>query len=60
MSTRGLIGLFLGNTVFCSALLAFSFVRAVPVFTIFSRRNLGKVPYLLTDLGSDLRAGRVD
>src|SRR5260370_42548784 len=60
LTTRGLIGPFLGNTVFCSGLLSFSFVRAVPTFTIFSRRNLGNVPYLLTDLGSDLRSGRVD
>jgi hypothetical protein len=58
--TRGLIFPFLGNTVFCRGVLAFSFVRAVPAFTIFSRRSLGNVPYLLTDLGGDLRAGTVD
>lgn len=60
LSTRHLIGPFLGNTAFCHGTLAFSFVKAVPVFTLFSRRNLGNVPYLLTELGSDLRAGSVD
>jgi len=60
VSTRGLIGPFLGNTLFCRGVLSFAFVRTVPTFTIFSRRNLGNVPYLLTDLGSDLRSGTVD
>ncbi len=60
VDTRGLIGPFLGNTVFCRGVLAFSFVRAVPAFTICSRRNLGNVPYLLTELGGDVRAGTVD
>jgi len=57
VNTRGLIGPFLDNTVFCRGVLAFSFVRAVPAFTIFSCRNLGNVPYLLTELGRDVRAG---
>jgi len=59
VDTRGLIGPFLGNTVFCRGVLAFSFVRAVPAFTICSHRNLGNVPYLVTELGGDVRAGRL-
>ncbi len=59
-TTRGLIVPFLANTVFCRGVLALSFVRAVPTFTIFARRNLGNVPYLLTDLGRDLQTTSVD
>jgi hypothetical protein len=58
-TTRGLIVPFLANTLFCRGVLSFSFVRAVPTFTIFSRRDRGTLPYLLTELGSDLRAGTV-
>jgi hypothetical protein len=30
------------------------------LLSIFSRRSLGNVPYLLTELGGDLRGGTVD
>jgi hypothetical protein len=60
VATRQLIAPFLGNTLFCRGALVFSFVRSVPIHTIFSRRDRGNVPYLLTELGSDLRAGKVD
>lgn len=60
VDTRGLIGPFLGNTDFCQGLLAVAFLQAVPAFTIFSRRNFGNGPYLVSELGSDLRAGTVD
>jgi hypothetical protein len=58
--TRGLIYRFLGNTVFSRGVLTFSFVPTVLVFTIFSRRSLGNVPYLLTELGKNLRTDAVD
>jgi hypothetical protein len=58
--TRRLIYPFFSNTAFCRGMLDFRFIRAVPTLTIISRRNLGNMPYLLTDLGNDLRAGTVD
>jgi hypothetical protein len=59
IDTKGLIAPFLDNTVFCIGDLGFSFLKDVPVHLITSRRDRGNVPYLVTDLATDLRAGTV-
>jgi hypothetical protein len=58
-TTRHLIQPFLTNTEFLLGRLDVSVLHEVPLHTIFARRERGNVPYLLSDLASDLRDGTV-
>lgn len=58
-ATRDLVRGYFSNTAFARGFLDLTFVRHVPSHTIFSRRDRGRVPYLLADLANDLRSGSV-
>jgi len=58
-STRRLVSPFLTNTEFFRGRLNMSVVYEVPLHTIFARREKGNVPYLLSDIASDLKNGAV-
>ncbi len=58
-STRSLVCPFLPNTEFFRGRLDLSIAYEVPLHTIFARREQGNVPYLLSDLASDLKDGAV-
>lgn len=58
-TTNCLVVPFLPNTEFFRGRLDVSVVYEVPLHTIFARREQGKVPYLLSDLASDLKDGAV-
>ncbi len=60
LSTNCLVVPCLDNTEFCRGRLDLSCLGALPLFTILARRNRGKMPYLLADLVTDLRAGALD
>lgn len=57
---RGLIGPFLDNAAFFEGVLDLSFIRHLPICTIFSRNERGKTSYLLTELGNDMRNDVID
>ena len=58
-STRRLVSPFLNNTEFFRGRLNMSVINEVPLHTIFARREEGNVPYLLSDIASDLKNGTV-